>query len=177
MDDSVLKRLYERGQKIKLVVIGVDGVLTDAGMYFNETGDIIRKFNRRDGMGIELAARARIKTAVVSSQRSPIVKGFAERFGVDYIRLGATDKWHEIEKLQMSLGAKLDEIAYISDDIDEYAILQRVGLPITVADGMGTNRAVSAYVTKRSGGEGAVREAIEVILACKQAAQRAAEQE
>jgi 3-deoxy-D-manno-octulosonate 8-phosphate phosphatase (KDO 8-P phosphatase) len=166
MEDQELEDLYAKCKKIKLIVIGVDGVLTDAGMYFNEQGDIIRKFNRRDGMGIELAAREGIKTAVISSMPNPIVEGFAKTFGIDFIRLGVDDKWHEIEKLQIRGGLGLDEIAYISDDIDEYEILKQVGMPITVADGMSVNRKISAYVTRRKGGEGAVREAIEVILAC-----------
>ncbi len=167
MDEETVRKLYECSNRIKLFVIGVDGVLTDAGMYFNEQGDIIRTFNRRDGMGIQLLRNSGIRTAVISSMSNPIVRGFAEMFQVEFIRLGVSDKWHEIEKLQIRCGLSLDEIAYISDDIDEYHILEQVGMPITVADGMSANRKISEYVTRRKGGEGAVREAIEVLLMCR----------
>lgn len=153
-----------KASKVKLVVIGVDGVLTDAGMYFNEDGDMLRKFNRRDGMGVQLLKSYDIKSAVVSSVRSPIVQQWADMFGVDFVRLGADSKWHEVEKLQIRLGVELEEIAYISDDIDEVDILQKIGFPVTVADGMALNKRLSAYVTELCGGEGAVREVVELII-------------
>ncbi len=169
MIDQAAQNVLACSARVQLLVIGVDGVLTDAGMYFSEDGDIIRKFNRRDGMGIGLLRQAGIKTAVLSSIDSLITRHFCEMFGVDYILLGVNDKWHEIEKLQIRCGLALEEIAYVSDDIDEYQVLQRVGMPITVADGMAANKAISTYVTTCNGGEGAVREAIEVILAGKRA--------
>ncbi len=159
--------IMEKASKVKLVVMGVDGVLTDAGMYFNEQGDLLRKFNRRDGMGIQLLPNLGIKTAIVSSMKIPIAEEWANMFGVDFIKLGETNKYHTIEKLQIRLGITLDEIAYISDDVDEYDILSAIGFSVTVADGMSMNKKQSVYVTKRKGGEGAVREVIELIGSSK----------
>lgn len=169
MSDENLQAFFGKAKKVKLIAIGVDGVLTDAGMYFSTSGDMLRKFNRRDGMGIQLLKKSGIKSAVISSIDSAIVRHWAEMFGVDFMRLGASDKLHEIEKLQIRMGIKLDEVAYISDDIDEMGILEKVGFGVTVADGMKTNKNNSVYVTKRKGGEGAVRELIEIILASKKA--------
>jgi YrbI family 3-deoxy-D-manno-octulosonate 8-phosphate phosphatase len=166
-EESVLK-YYEEAKRIKLIVIGVDGVLTDGGMYFSSNGDIIRKFNRRDGLGIQLLKGFDIKTAIISSVESSIVKQWARTFRIDSVALGVRNKLHEIEKLQLHYGIKPNEIAYISDDIDEYSILNHVGFGVTVADGMNENKEKSIYVTKLKGGEGAVRETIEIILKCKQ---------
>lgn len=159
--------IVEKASKVKLLVMGVDGVLTDAGMYFNEQGDLLRKFNRRDGMGIQLLPKLGIKSAIVSSMRIPIAEKWANIFGMDFIRLGENNKYHAIEKLQIRLGISFEEIGYISDDIDEYDILNAVGFGVTVADGMSMNKKRSVYVTKRKGGEGAVREVIELIGSSK----------
>jgi 3-deoxy-D-manno-octulosonate 8-phosphate phosphatase (KDO 8-P phosphatase) len=163
-----MNELIDRAARVQLIIIGVDGVLTDAGMYFDSQGDMLRKFNRRDGLGIQLLKRYDVKSAVLSSMGSAIVKRWAEMFQVDFIRLGVDHKLHEFEKLQIRCGLEMDEISYISDDIDEIEILDMVGLGITVADGMAINKRHSAYVTKLKGGEGAVREAIELILSSKQ---------
>ena len=163
-----LDELMQRASKVKLMVIGVDGVLTDAGMYFNDRGDMLRKFNRRDGMGVQLLKSYDIKTAVISSVDSGIVKRWAEMFRIDFVRLGVDKKLHEFEKLQIRCGLKMEEIAYISDDIDEIDILEKVGFGVTVFDGMETNKSYSVYVTKLKGGEGAVREVVELILNSKQ---------
>lgn len=167
MSNENLQSFFVKAKKVKLIAIGVDGVLTDAGMYFSTNGDMLRKFNRRDGMGIQILKNSGIKSAVISSIDSGIVRCWSETFGVDYMRLGATDKMHELEKLQIRMGIKLEEIAYISDDIDEMDILSKVGFGVTVADGMKANKNNSVYVTKRKGGEGAVRELIEIIIASK----------
>ncbi|MBN1758528.1 MAG: hypothetical protein JW863_09435 [Chitinispirillaceae bacterium] len=164
MDNEKLEEFILKASKIKLIAIGVDGVLTDAGMYFSPDGDIIRKFNRRDGMGIQILKTKGIKTAVISSVESRMVEMWCTMFNVDYTRLGTSDKYHEIEKLQIKLGISLNEIAYIADDIDEIDILKKVGVGVTVQDGMSVNKRNSIYVTKRKGGEGAVREVIEMIM-------------
>ncbi len=163
-----MDELMQRASKVKLVVIGVDGVLTDAGMYFNDRGDMLRKFNRRDGMGVQLLKSYDIKTAIISSVDSGIVKRWAEMFRIDFVRLGVDKKLHEFEKLQIRCGLKMEEIAYISDDIDEIDILEKVGFGVTVFDGMEINKSYSVYVTKLKGGEGAVREVVELILNSKQ---------
>jgi len=168
MDEDKLNEIIKKASKVKLIIIGVDGVLTDAGMYFNDRGDMLRKFNRRDGMGIQILKNYEIKSAIISSLNIPIVKNWAEFFGVDQLRLGSHDKFHEVEKLQIRFGLELEEIAYISDDIDEFDILEKVGFGVTVSDGMKINKNKSAYVTKRKGGEGAVREVIELIIASKE---------
>jgi N-acylneuraminate cytidylyltransferase len=167
MIERNLSEIYKKAVQVKLIVIGVDGVLTDGGMYFSPNGDMLRKFNRRDGMGIQILKKYDIKSAVISSIKLPIVKSWAEYFKVDSILLGTPNKLHEIEKLQTHFGLKPSEIAYISDDIDEYPILSYVGFGVTVADGMKVNKENSVYVTKRKGGEGAVRETIEIITRCK----------
>lgn len=157
----------EKASRVKLLVIGVDGVLTDAGMYFSDRGDVYRKFNRRDAMGIKLLQESNINVAIISSIQSPIVQRFATTFDINHIYLGVRDKFHTIENLATRCGVTLEEVGYISDDIDEIHILQQVGFPVTVADGTEANKSISAYITNCLGGQGAVREVIEVILSAQ----------
>lgn len=159
-----MSEVISKAAKVKLVVIGVDGVLTDAGMYFNEHGDMLRKFNRRDGMGIKMLNEAHLPSAIISSLECPIVQAWAEYFDVEQCRLGVRDKFHTIENLTIKYGIDLSEVCYISDDIDEVPILRRIGFGVTTGDGMTANKKASAYVTQLYGGEGAVREVIELIL-------------
>jgi 3-deoxy-D-manno-octulosonate 8-phosphate phosphatase (KDO 8-P phosphatase) len=154
----------QKAARVKLLVIGVDGVLTDAGMYFSDRGDVYRKFNRRDAMGIQLLKETNITVALVSSIQSPIVQSWANTFGIDHVYLGVRDKFHTIENLCTRCGISLDQASYISDDVDELHILEQVGFPVTVADGTEANKNTSAYVTNCYGGQGAVREVIELIL-------------
>ncbi len=153
-----------KASKVKLVIFGVDGVLTDGGMFFSASGDELRRFHRRDALGLDLLKRYDIKSAIISSISSPITKRWAEEFKVDFILLGTANKLHEYEKLLIRSGLQPEEAAYISDDIDELEILSRVGFPVTVADGADANKQASAYVTRARGGYGAVRETIETIL-------------
>lgn len=155
----------EKAAVVKLLVIGVDGVLTDAGMYFSERGDVYRKFNRRDAMGIEMLKDSNITVAIVSSIQSPIVQNWAKTLEIDHVFLGVKDKFHTIENLCTRCGISLDQVGYISDDVDEISILEQVGFPVTVADGTEANKSDSVYVTSCCGGQGAVREVIEIVLA------------
>ncbi len=168
MEEEKKQEIFEKARQIKLIIIGVDGVLTDAGMYFAPNGDMLRKFNRRDGTGLQLLKGRNIKSCILSSIESNITKKWAEMFMTDFIILGTNDKLHEVEKLQIRLGIEWDDIAYISDDIDEYEILIKVGFGVTVSDGINYNKDISTFITKSKGGEGAVREVIEIILQSQQ---------
>lgn len=159
--------LVSIASKIKLVAIGVDGVLTDSGMYFNNSGDMLRKFNRKDGMGLQLLEMHNIASAMVSSVDTPLVERWAKMFFVKHVDLGARKKFHSIQKFAISEGADMEEVCYIADDIDELEILSSVGLPIAVADASQHTKSHAKYVTSRRGGDGAVREAIELILQAK----------
>ncbi len=149
---------------IKLLAMDVDGVLTNGGMYYSEDGDELKKFNTRDGKGVELLRNAGIKTAFITSEKTQIVERRAAKLRIDELYQGIEDKLVALQQIMSKYGLTYDEVAYIGDDINDLNILQKVGLAITVADGLPDNRSVAHYITKARGGEGAVREVATLIL-------------
>ena len=150
--------------KIKLFVSDVDGVLTDAGMYYTENGDELKKFNTRDGGGIWLLKNAGIKTALITSEQTEMVKRRAKKIQVDYFHSVKGDKWRTLEILLNELNLTAENVSYIGDDINDITIIEKVGLSFTVADAVDEiQKRVDIILTKK-GGEGAVREAAELIL-------------
>lgn len=150
--------------RIKLLAMDVDGVLTDAGMYYSENGDELKKFNTRDGKGIELLRQAGIKTAFITSEQTCLVERRAAKLKIDEVCQGVSDKVAALEPIMSRYGLDYEDIAYIGDDINDLPIMRKVGLAITVADGLPENQAVAHYVTKAKGGEGAIREISVLIL-------------
>jgi len=149
---------------IKLFATDVDGVLTDAGMYYAESGDEWKKFNTRDGMGIKLLQRVGIITAIVTQERTKLVARRAEKLTIPELHQGVMDKLTVIREMASRHGLSLKQVAYIGDDINDLEALKEVGFSATPADGMPQVAAAIDYVCQKKGGEGAVREIIEMIL-------------
>ncbi len=151
-------------QGIRLFATDVDGVLTDAGMYYAESGDEWKKFNTRDGMGIKLLQRAGIVTAIVTQERTKLVARRAEKLTIPELHQGVMDKLSCVREMAVRYGLTLSQVAYIGDDINDLETLKAVGFSATPADGMPKVTAVVDYICLKKGGEGAVREIIEMIL-------------
>jgi YrbI family 3-deoxy-D-manno-octulosonate 8-phosphate phosphatase len=154
-------------QGIRLFATDVDGVLTDAGMYYAESGDEWKKFNTRDGMGIKLLQRAGIITAIVTQERTKLVARRAEKLMIPELHQGVMDKLSLVRDMAVRHGLTLSQVAYIGDDINDLETLKEVGFSATPADGMPQVAAVVDYICQKKGGEGAVREIIEMILAAQ----------
>jgi YrbI family 3-deoxy-D-manno-octulosonate 8-phosphate phosphatase len=152
---------------VKLVAMDCDGVLTDAGMYYAENGDELKKFNTKDGMGIGLLHNAGIKTAIITGENTKLVRRRAEKLGIQNIYLGIKDKKKVMDELLKQLNLNYDEVAYIGDDINDLEVLRKVNFSFSVSDGMEIVRNQADYVTKAKGGQGAVREVAEIILNSK----------
>ena len=153
---------------IKLFATDVDGVLTDAGMYYSESGDEWKKFNTRDGMGIKLLQRAGIITAIVTQERTKLVARRAEKLTIPELHQGVMDKLSLVRDMSARYGLTLSQVAYIGDDINDLETLKAVGFSATPADGMPQVAAAVDYICRKKGGEGAVREIIEMILDAQQ---------
>jgi 3-deoxy-D-manno-octulosonate 8-phosphate phosphatase (KDO 8-P phosphatase) len=153
---------------IKLFATDVDGVLTDGGMYYAESGDEWKKFNTRDGMGIKLLQRAGIITAIVTQERTKLVARRAEKLTIPELHQGVMDKLSLVREMAARYGLTLSQVAYIGDDINDLETLKAVGFSATPADGMPQVAAVVDYICRKKGGEGAVREIIEMILDAQQ---------
>jgi len=150
--------------QIRLFATDVDGVLTDAGMYYSESGDEWKKFNTRDGMGIKLLQRAGIITAIVTQERTKLVARRAEKLAIPELHQGVMDKLTVIREMAARHGLTLSQVAYIGDDINDLETLKEVGFSASPADGLPDIVAAVDYVCQKKGGEGAVREIIEMIL-------------
>src|SRR6185295_3929077 len=151
-------------KRIRLFATDVDGVLTDAGMYYSESGEELKKFNTRDGMGIKLLQRAGIVTAIVAQERTKLVARRGEKLMIPEVHQGVMDKLALVREMVERLGLSMEEVAYIGDDVNDVTTLEAVGFSATPADGMPQVAAVVDYVCAKKGGEGAVREIIEMIL-------------
>ena len=159
-----------RLKQIRLFATDVDGVLTDAGMYYSESGDELKKFNTRDGMGIKLLQKAGIVTAIVTQERTKLVARRAEKLTIPEVHQGVMDKLALVREMAARHGFSLNQVAYIGDDVNDLETLKAVGFSATPADGLPQVAAVVDYVCSKKGGEGAVREIIEMILAAQQRA-------
>ena len=154
-------------KRIRLFATDVDGVLTDAGMYYAESGDEWKKFNARDGMGLKLLQKAGIITAIVTQERTKLVMRRAEKLAIPELHQGVMDKLSLVREMAARHRLALSQVAYIGDDANDLETLKVVGFSATPADGMPQVTAVVDYVCQKKGGEGAVREIIEMILAAK----------
>lgn len=160
METNLLARL----RQVRLVVMDVDGVLTDGGMFYTEEGEAFKKFNARDGMGISLLQKSGIMTAIVTSERTAFGTRRAEKLGIVEVHTDAQDKFAVVREICQRHGLGLHEVCYIGDDINDLAALQAVGFACVVADGLPSPKAAAHYVTHARGGEGAVREVCELIV-------------
>jgi 3-deoxy-D-manno-octulosonate 8-phosphate phosphatase (KDO 8-P phosphatase) len=151
-------------RNIRLFATDVDGVLTDAGMYYSESGDEWKKFNTRDGMGIKLLQKAGLITAIVTQERTKLVARRAEKLAIPELHQGAMDKISVIRDMAMRYGVSLRQVAYIGDDVNDIEALKAVGLSAAPADGFPQVLRIVDYVCEKNGGEGAVRELAEMIL-------------
>ena len=153
--------------KVKLFLTDVDGVLTDGGMYYSETGDELKKFNTRDGMGFHLLREAGIKTGIITTENTQIVERRAAKLKVDYVYQGKNTggKLQTAMEICRKEGITLAEAAYIGDDINCYDLLCNVGMAACPADAVEKIKTIpNIKILRKKGGEGVVREFIEIIL-------------
>lgn len=158
--------LEQRAARIKLLLMDCDGVLTDGKLMLLENGDEQKTFNVRDGHGIVLLHRAGLKSGIISGRTSSFVERRAQELGMnlEYVRQGCLDKIKVFAELLLQAQIEVNEVAFIGDDVTDIPLMQRSGLAVAVADAVPETRSVAHYVTREKGGQGAVREAIELIL-------------
>jgi 3-deoxy-D-manno-octulosonate 8-phosphate phosphatase (KDO 8-P phosphatase) len=165
--------LRQRCERIALLVLDVDGVLTAGGIVYGETGGQVqmevKAFHVRDGSGLKLWHRAGKRSAVITGRTSALVSLRAEELGVGWVFQGAADKRGPLEQLLEQAGVPAEAVCYVGDDVPDVAPMWRCGLAAAVADACPEARAAAHYITRAPGGCGAVREIIERILRCQDA--------
>ena len=157
--------LKRRLRSIRFLSLDVDGVLTDGGLYYGDNGTVARKFNVQDGVGIKRVLALGIEVAFVSAGTTQSIHLRARTLGVRHVLSGVADKHAEVEKLCRKLGVPLAAVAHVGDDLNDLPLLKAVGLPLAVPNAVPEARASAHYVTRRCGGEGAVREVCDLLAA------------
>ena len=160
--------LYKRAAAIQLVVLDVDGVLTDGKITYTSDGQELKSFNVKDGLGISLGVKAGLQFAIITARQSPIVERRAEELGIQHVRQLTKTKLPALEQMAQELDLEFSQIAYVGDDLPDLPALSRVGLPCCPADAVAEVKEVAHFVSHYRGGEGAVREILELILQSKQ---------
>lgn len=156
--------LLERARKTRLLMMDVDGVLTDGRIIQDSQGHELKVFDVKDGHGIVMAHRAKLRTALISGRESETITRRAQELGIELVFQKIWNKLEVYEKILADTQFTHDEIAYIGDDLVDIPLMRRVGLAVAVADAVDEVKAAAHLVTQRPGGQGAVRELIELIL-------------
>jgi 3-deoxy-D-manno-octulosonate 8-phosphate phosphatase (KDO 8-P phosphatase) len=164
---AVLQQLAQ----VRLLVLDVDGVLTDGGLYYNDQGEESKKFNVKDGMGLKLVMQAGIQVAIISASESMAIHYRAKVLGIQHVFRGVEDKLATLKDLCQRLNLQPSQVAHVGDDVNDLMIFDWVGCPLTVADAMPINREKAIYTTSLGGGQGAVREICDLLLSLQSSAQ------
>lgn len=151
-------------RRIRLLVLDVDGTLTDGKIYLDGSGGEFKRFDVHDGMGIAMLREEGVKTAFLSGRHSEATARRAEELGIDLLFNGVRDKLPMLETLMSELGISQEEVAYMGDDVNDAECLRAVGMSFAPSDATSGAKAAADVVTVARGGEGAVREAAELIL-------------
>ena len=157
--------ISQKTLSIKLLLTDCDGVLTDAGVYYGESGEELKKFNIRDGMAVERMRKlANIDTGIITGELSPSVKKRAEKLKITELHLGAKDKPAVLKEILNRLGLQASEVAYIGDDVNDLGIMELVGFTAAPADALSFVKEKADYICSAKGGEGAFREFAELLI-------------
>ena len=158
----------DRIAKVKLLVLDLDGVLTDGGLYYGADGGVTKRFNVHDGLGVEIARNSGLlRFAVISGMDKPSVAARMRDLRIDDYFPGLTDKRETCEIVRKRYNLAVEEVAFMGDDWIDIPVMTRVGVPLAVGNAQPETKAVALYVTQAHGGNGAVREAIRLIFFCK----------
>lgn len=154
----------ERAKGIKLLLLDVDGVLTDGSIIYTPDGKESKAFSTRDGLGLRLVQKAGLQVGLITARTSEVVQRRAENLGISLVYQGAGEKLVVFQRILAEQGLQPAQVAYVGDDWLDLPLLTRVGLAVAVADGAAEVREVAHYVTELPGGRGAVREVCDLLV-------------
>lgn len=158
------KTLNSRLKNIKMLVMDVDGTMTDGTVYYSKNGEELKRFSIRDGMGINLLIKGNIIPAIITSENSEIVTARAKKLGINYVVLGSRNKTQSLKELSESANIPLSDIAFIGDDINDLNVMKICGLSACPKDSVLAVKEIADFNCSYNGGKGAIRELIEMIL-------------
>jgi 3-deoxy-D-manno-octulosonate 8-phosphate phosphatase (KDO 8-P phosphatase) len=156
-----------RAQKVRVLLLDVDGVLTDGRLLYLPDGQEARVFNGRDGLGIQLLRASGLKVGMLSGKQVEVIRRRGEELGVELLLLGIEDKVAAFDQALEKLGVKAEEVCYVGDDLPDLPLIRKAGLGCAVADAAPEVRANANIILRANGGQGAVREVCERLLKAK----------
>ena len=159
-----MEDVYSRARAIRLAIFDVDGVLTDGGLYYSDSGEETKVFDVRDGQGMRSLQLSGVELAIITSRKSGCVARRAENLGIELLFQGIENKLSAFQELTASLGLEARHCAYMGDDWVDLPVLTRCGLALSVPEAPAVVRSRAHYVTTAGGGRGAAREACELIM-------------
>lgn len=167
--ENLSEDVIERAKNIRLLLLDVDGVLSDGRLYFGNSGEEIKAFNILDGMGIKLLQNSGVQVGIITGRTSQLLERRANNLGIKLLVQGREDKLTALTELLENKPSglediTLDQIAFMGDDLPDLAVIRRVGLGLTVPNGHTEVQRNALWQSQRNGGEGAVREACDFIL-------------
>ena len=167
MSNMPYKSISSAAKKIKLLLLDVDGVLTDGRLYYGNSGEEMKTFNIQDGLGIKLLQQGGIQVGIITGRVSELLQRRATELGINPVIQGREDKLTALNELMLTADLSFDEVAFVGDDLPDLAVIKKVGLGITVANGSTTLKSAADWQTTKKGGDGAVREVAEMLLSCQ----------
>ena len=159
-----MSEILDKAKNLKLLILDVDGVLTDGRLYFDNEGTEYKCFHARDGHGLKLLQQTGVKVAVISGRKSNSVELRMKSLGIDYVYQGHEDKLSAFAELLDSVNIKAEQVAYVGDDLLDLPIMKRVGLAIAVNDANFAVKERADWCTVLAGGQGAVREVCDLLM-------------
>jgi 3-deoxy-D-manno-octulosonate 8-phosphate phosphatase (KDO 8-P phosphatase) len=156
--------LHQRAARIKLLLLDVDGVLTDGRLYFGNSSEEFKSFSTLDGQGIKTLQRSGVKVGIITGRTSELVARRARDLGISILVQGREDKWEALQEILQTHPVALDEIAFMGDDWPDLTVMTRVGLAFTVANAHSSVAARAHWQSRERGGEGAVRAACDLLM-------------
>lgn len=159
-----MNNLLKKAEKVKLLILDVDGVLTDGKIYYTNNGDELKAFDIQDGLGLKLLLDAGVEIAIITGRSSKIVEQRMQELGIKHYYQGEKNKIIRYEELKKVLHLSDNDIAMVGDDLLDLPLIQRAGFGITVANAVSGMTNYADWQTAKSGGNGAVREICELIL-------------
>ena len=159
--------LTSRAKLIRLVAFDVDGVMTDGGLYYSDSGEEFKRFNSLDGHGLKMLHASGVEIAIITGRTSRCVATRAQNLGIAHVYQGVENKLEAMVDLLNKLKLSRDAAAYMGDDVVDLTVMRHVGMAITVPDAPLLVREHSHYITQRNGGYGAVRETCEMIMSAQ----------
>jgi 3-deoxy-D-manno-octulosonate 8-phosphate phosphatase (KDO 8-P phosphatase) len=167
MNENYPSTVVKAAQKIKMVLLDVDGVLTDGRLYYGNSGEELKAFDIQDGLGIKLLQKGGIDVGIITGRTSELLKRRTDELNIKLLVQGREDKLTALNEILVDSTINLEEIAFVGDDLPDLAVIRRVGLGITPANGNHIVASQALWQTRKGGGNGAVREVAELILSAQ----------